>query len=182
MSSMSELCVGQPIGGIIQMAYVVQDIGAAMAQWTADLRVGPWFLLDHFTGVDPVYRGQPSRAGVALAMGYAGHLQIELIQPTDEHPSVYKEHIDAKGHGFHHFGITSADYAADIARHLAHGYELAFEAGVPTGGKVTYLDTNGALPGYLEVIEFGAVMEEVFTRFWRASVDWDGSDPVRPFG
>jgi hypothetical protein len=142
MSSMSELCVGQPIGGIIQMAYVVQDIGAAMAQWTADLRVGPWFLLDHFTGVDPVYRGQPSRAGVALAMGYA----------------------------------------ADIARHLAHGYELAFEAGVPTGGKVAYLDTNGALPGYLEVIEFGAVMEEVFTRFWRASVDWDGSDPVRPFG
>ncbi len=179
---MGQLDFGQPIGGIIQMAYVVADIASAMGQWTADLRVGPWFLLDHFTGVDPVYRGQPCQAGVALAMGYAGHLQIELIQPTDDHPSVYKEHIDARGFGFHHYGLASPDYAADVARYVARGYELAFEAGVPTGGKVGYLDTHGALPGYLEVIETGAVMEEVFTRFWAASIGWDGSDPVRSFG
>ena len=179
---MGQLDFGQPIGGIIQMAYVVADIASAMGQWTADLRVGPWFLLDHFTGVDPVYRGQPCQAGVALAMGYAGHLQIELIQPTDDHPSVYKEHIDARGYGFHHYGLASPHYAADVARYVARGYELAFEAGVPTGGKVGYLDTHGALPGYLEVIETGAVMEEVFTRFWAASIGWDGSDPVRSFG
>ena len=160
---METLAFGQPIGGIIQMAYVVPDIEAAMTQWTADLHVGPWFLLDRFTGDDPVYRGQPCQAGVALAMGYAGHLQIELIQPTDEHPSVYKEHIDAKGYGFHHFGLASDDYAADKTRYLAAGYDVAFEAGVPTGGKVCYFDTCGALPGYLEVIEIGAIMEEVFT-------------------
>jgi hypothetical protein len=179
---MSQLDFGQPIGGIIQMAYVVPDITAAMERWTADLHVGPWFLLDRFTGDDPVYRGEPCLAGVALAMGYAGHMQIELIEPTDEHPSVYKEHIDANGYGFHHYGVASADYAADVARLLAAGYELAFEAGVPTGGKVGYLDTRGALPGYVEVIEIGEVMEEVFTRYWRASIGWDGSDPVRPFG
>ena len=68
---MNELGSGQPVGGIMQLAYVVPDIAAAMSRWTADLHVGPWFLLDHFTGVDPVYRGQPCRAGVALAMGYA---------------------------------------------------------------------------------------------------------------
>ena len=179
---MSQLDFGQPIGGIIQMAYVVPDIEAAMTRWTADLHVGPWFLLDRFTGEDPVYRGEPCLAGVALAMGYAGHMQFELIQPTDEHPSVYKEHIDARGYGFHHYGLASADYAGDVARYLAEGYELAFEAGVPTGGKVGYLDSHGALPGYLEVIEIGAVMDEVFTRYWRASIGWDGSDPVRPFG
>ncbi len=178
---MGQLDFGQPIGGIIQMAYVVPDIEAAMARWTADLRVGPWFLLDHFTGDNPVYRGQPCRAGVALAMGYAGHLQIELIQPTDDHPSVYKELIDAKGYGFHHYGLASADYAADVARYVDQGYELAFEAGVPTGGKVAYLDTHGALAGFLEVIEIGELMEEVFTRFWTASIGWDGSDRVRPF-
>jgi hypothetical protein len=26
------------------------------------------------------------------------------------------------------------------------------------------------------------VMEEVFTRYYAASLGWDGSDPVRPFG
>jgi hypothetical protein len=48
---------GQPDNGIIQMAYIVPDIHAAMHQWSTDLRVGPWFLLDHFSGVDPIYRG-----------------------------------------------------------------------------------------------------------------------------
>ena len=50
---MPTLDFGQPERGIIQMAYVVPDIRAAMAQWTLDLHVGPWFLLDHFTGDDP---------------------------------------------------------------------------------------------------------------------------------
>jgi len=25
-------------------------------------------------------------------------------------------------------------------------------------------------------------MDEMFTRYWQASVDWDGKDPIRPFG
>jgi len=64
------------------MAYVVADLRAAMTQWSSKLEVGPWFVLEHFTGVDPVYRGQPSRADVALAMSFAGHMNIELIQPN----------------------------------------------------------------------------------------------------
>ena len=63
---MGQLDFGQPIGGIMQMAYVVPDIAAAMTRWAADLRVGPWFLLDHFTGDDRLpRRAVPSAAGVA---------------------------------------------------------------------------------------------------------------------
>ena len=90
---MPTLDFGQPERGIIQMAYVVADIRAAMDQWTLDLHVGPWFLLDHFTGEDPTYRGAPSQAAVTLAMAFAGHMQIELLQPLDDHPSVYREAI-----------------------------------------------------------------------------------------
>ena len=172
---------GQPDDGVIQMAYIVEDIQAAMRKWSEDLRVGPWFLLDHFTGVDPIYRGAPSTADVALAMGFAGHMQIELIQPNDENPSVYRETRDERGWGFHHYGVATRQFDADIARFEAQGYELAFLAGVPTGGSVGYLDTKGALPGMLELIEVGPTMEAVFTRFYQASLGWDGTDPVRPF-
>jgi len=172
---------GQPDDGIIQMAYIVEDIQAAMRRWSEDLHVGPWFLLDHFTGVDPIYRGAPSTADVALAMGFAGHMQIELIQPNDDNPSVYRETRDERGWGFHHYGVATRRFADDIARYEAKGYELAFLAGVPTGGSVGYLDTRGALPGMLELIEIGPMMETVFTRFYQASLGWDGSDPVRPF-
>jgi hypothetical protein len=178
---MPTLDFGQPEHGIFQMAYVVGDIQDAMAQWTRDLHVGPWFLLDRFTGDDPIYRGAPSQAAVAIAMGFAGHMQIELLQPLDDHRSVYSETIDRQGYGFHHYGIGSRDFEGDIAHYEAQGYELAFRAGVPTGGSVGYMDTKGALPGFLEVIELGDVMEQVFTGFYAASLGWDGSDPVRPF-
>lgn len=177
---MPQYSFGQPADGIIQMAYVVDDIQAAMALWTRRLKAGPWFLLDHFTGEKAVYRGGPSKADVAIAMGFAGHMQIELIQPNDAHPSVYKEVIDQRGYGFHHFGKATAAYDADVRTYAAAGYELAFEALVPTGGRVGYLDTKGELPGFLELIEDSPALDEVFTSFYRASLLWDGSDPVRP--
>jgi hypothetical protein len=173
---------GQPDDGVIQMAYIVPDIDAAMRSWSENLKVGPWFLLDSFTGVDPMYRGAPSQADVKLAMGFAGHMQIELIQPKDEHPSVYREVRDGRGWGFHHYGMATRTFQADLDRYESKGYELAFLCGVPTGGSVGYLDTKGELPGMLELIEVGDTMESLFTKFYLASVGWDGTDPVRPFG
>ena len=179
---MADFGFGQPRGGVVQMAYVVPDVRAAIASWVADLGVGPWFLLEHFTGVDAVYRGQPSQADVAIAMAFAGHVQIELIQPLDDAPSVYRETVEARGYGFHHVGLATDDVAAAVAGREAAGATVAFRAGVPTGGTVVYLDGGPALPGFVELIESTAGMDDMFTRYWRASVDWDGSDPVRPFG
>ena len=43
------------------------------------------------------------------------------------------------------------------------------------------MDTTRELGGYMEFIELGGAFEEVFGRFYRASVGWDGKDPVRSF-
>jgi len=172
---------GQPDDGIIQMAYVVQDIRAAMAEWTAKLRVGPWFLLDHFTGINPMYRGQPSRAEVALAMSFAGHMNIELIQPLNDAPSVYREGIERRGYGFHHWGKASAQFDRDLAHYRSAGHDVGFMCEVPSGGRVAYMDTTATLPGFVELIELGGAFEPVFSRFYRASIGWDGADPVRSF-
>ncbi len=179
---MTQLNFGQPDKGIMQMAYVVKDIRAAIGEWISRLNVGPWFLLDHFTGVDPVYRGQPSKADITIAMSFAGHMNIELIQPNDDHPSVYKELIDRSGYGFHHWGVATADFGTDLARYEAKGMNVAFRLGVPTGGEVAYLETQGALPGFVELIETSPPMERVFSGFYGAALSWDGRDPVRPFG
>ena len=177
---MGDFAFGGPRGGIIQTAFVVENIHESIESWVGDCHVGPWFLLDHFTGDHPVYRGAPSQADVAIAMAFAGHMLIELIQPNDANPSVYKETIDARGYGFHHLGRASDDIEADIAELEGRGYILAFRAGVPTGGDVAYMDRPG-FSGVLELITATRGMEEAFTAFWRAAVGWDGSDPVRPF-
>ena len=179
---MPELDFGQPVGGIMQMAYTVADIRAAIDEWITRLGVGPWFLLEHFTGEHARYRGQPSEADVAIAMSFAGHMNIELIQPQDDKPSVYKELIESRGHGFHHWGVASTDVDADVARYARLGMVEAFRAGVPTGGDVVYLDSGGRLPGFVELIPTNPVMDEVFTRFYRSCREWDGEERIRPFG
>ena len=179
---MTKLGFGQDIGRIIQTAYVVKDIHAAIDWWVKSAQTGPWFLLDHVLSDDHVYRGQKSTADVAIAMGFAGSMCIELIQPLDGEPSVYKETVDQRGYGFHHLGLAVADVDAEIEAYRANGYEVAFRAGVPTGGAVAYLDNGENDPGFLELIPATPGMDDVFTGFWAASQNWDGSDPVRPFG
>jgi hypothetical protein len=178
---MSLLNFGQPDDGIIQMAYVVEDIHRAIEQWVEQLGVGPWFLLDHFSGVDGSYRGQPSKADVAIAMSFAGHMLIELIQPNNNAPSVYREAIEQRGYGFHHWGVGSKDIDRDMEAYRKRGAEAAFVLRVPSGGRVAYMDTTAELPGMVELIELGADLETMFTKFYRASLGWDGNDPVRPF-
>ena len=178
---MGQVGFGQPDDGVIQMAYVVADLRAAISQWSTTLRIGPWFVLERFTGDDPVYRGQPSRAEVAIAMSFAGHMNVELIQPNNDAPSVYREVIERRGYGFHHWGLATWSFDAAVARYAQAGYPLAFRLAVPSGGRVAYMDTTGVLPGFTELIELGGAFEEVFGRFYRASIDWDGKDPIRSF-
>jgi hypothetical protein len=182
LRDVTELVFGQPRGGIFQMAYIVEDLGAAIDYWVRDLDVGPWFRLDGFDGGDDaVHRGEKYTATVDLAMAFAGHMQIELIQPNDDEPSVYRETIETRGYGFHHFGVASDDVEAGIAELESKGYVLAFKASVPTGGHVAYMDGGPDQPGFLELCAATPAFEELFGSFHRASVGWDGSDPVRPF-
>lgn len=178
---MGLVCFGQPDDGVIQMAYVVEDIHRAMDVWVRQLKVGPWFLLESFTGVDALYRGHPTDASVSIAMSFAGHMMVELIQEHRKVPSVYREVIEKRGYGFHHWGIASKDFDGDLARYEGLGYDTAFHARVPTGGRVAYMDTTRDLPGMVELIELGAGFDPVFSGFYRASIGWDGTNPVRSF-
>ena len=176
------LSFGQPVGGLIQIAYTVPDLKPAMADYSRLLSAGPWFVLRDFAGIDPIYRGAPSTALCDIALGFVGHIQIELVQPQDDRPSVYKEAIERAGFGFHHFGVATADMAAARKDHLARGYEEAFSARTPDGGSVIHFDTMGAMSGMIELIHAGEGLNAMFGAMHEASVNWDGSDPVRSFG
>jgi hypothetical protein len=172
---------GQSPGQIVQTAYVVQDIKAAIEWWVEDGKVGPWFLLESFTAPEQRYRGRPNKADVSIAMAFAGHMMIELIQPRDEHRSVYKETIDERGYGFHHLGIAVTDVEAERAAYERRGHQVVFSAPVPSGGTVYYLGGGSCAPGMIELIPATPGMDEMFTSYWKASVGWKGENPIRPF-
>ena len=177
-----QLGYGQPMEGIAQTAFIVPDLRAAIDHWVTNCKAGPFFVLDNFIQPGQTYRGAESTADITIGMGFAGHMLIELIQPLDDNPSVYKETIDLRGYGYHHVGIACADVDADSLAYQARGYVEAFRAAVPTGGEVVYLDNgSGAQLGFIELLPVTPGMDATFTRFWEASRDWDGSDPVRSF-
>src|ERR1700683_5169323 len=90
----------QPMPGVFQTAYVVKNVREPIPEWATNLKVGPWFVNKHFLGEDPIYRGRESKADVTTAHSFAGHMNIEVIQPNDTNPSVYKEVLDGQEYGF----------------------------------------------------------------------------------
>ena len=69
-----------------------------------------------FVPPEGVYRGAPTDMRLTLAVGFAGHMSFELIEQHDDLPSVYREMIETRGYGFHHWGDAGPDLDRDVAR------------------------------------------------------------------
>lgn len=172
---------GQPINGIIQVAHTTPDIEKSMANWTANLNIGPWFLFEHFQFQWIKYRGRSCELDVTVALANSGGMMFELIQQNDSNPSVYREVQETRGFGFHHWAVAASpdEYDSVLARYVNGGSSVALEAAVAIGARAAYIDTLQSLGGMIEVIEVTPVVEGLFTMIQQASVGWDGAAPVR---
>lgn len=170
-----------PFLGTIQFAYTTDDMQADMAEFTRRLGVGPWFVTGPFQPRGALYRGQPTAMELTLAVAFTGRMTVELIQQHDDAPSVYRETVGKRGgHGFHHWGVLTEAFDADIARYQADGYEVAFTDVSPRGVRVAYLDTTSRLPGMIELMESTPALQDIYRGYWRAAQAWDGrTEPVR---
>lgn len=175
---------GQSESGIIQMAYIVPDIRAAMPVFTRDLGIGPWFVIEHFPFSRLAYRGKETDWDLTLCLGVSGGMMYELIQQNDGNPSVYSEVRDARGWGFHHYamGARPEGYDALLASHVTQGAEIALDCEVGVGGRAAYVDTAKSLHGMIELIEVTPDVETLFGGIHQAGQNWDGRDPVRVVG
>jgi hypothetical protein len=166
-----------------QSAWVVDDIEAAALQWAEYAGVGPFFVSEYNEGVleETTYRGKPSPITMKTALAQAGDMQIELIQPTGNKRSAYRDTVPVGKAAFHHIAIWSNDLGADIAGYLAKGFEVA--ASGRAGGVVgfVYIDTSAALGHMIELVEDAEEIRSVFNMVADASKNWDGSSPVRSY-
>jgi hypothetical protein len=179
MSDAGHLAFGQPIDGIIQFAYTVEDIDRAMPIYTELLGVGPWFKRGPVVAETARFRGEPTELELTLARGFTGHSMVELIEQHNDAPSVFLESIERSGYGFHHWAVGVAEIDPAVARFTDKGYEVVLTDRLPTGGEVRYLDTTKDLAGMVELIEMNPGQERHYTSFHAASLAWDGEDPVR---
>jgi Glyoxalase/Bleomycin resistance protein/Dioxygenase superfamily len=165
-------------GEIRQLGYVVRDIEAAMRHWSGTLGVGPWFYLERMPVTNFRYRGQPSAAQFAVALANSGGTQLELIQPRDDHPSMYRDFLRSGRDGLQHVSTWPVDYAGTIARAEAAGLSIG-QSGESSRGPFAYFETETHGGSVMEIAELTATRKRVFDGIEAAARGWDGRDPVR---
>lgn len=171
---------GQPLGGIVQFAYVVEDIDAAMEDYSVQLGVGPWDVRGPFVPPAGRLRGEPNQPLLSLARGYVGHTMVELIAQHDAGPSVYHETPGApRRYGFHHWAVIVDDFDAAFTRYAQAGFPEVYFDQLPSGSRIVYVDAVKTLGGMIELIEYTPEQERVYTEIYEAALGWDRTGPVR---
>jgi len=138
---------------VTQIAIIVHDIDASIDRFSQILGMDkpPVIITDDYEKAKTNYRGQATPAKAKLAFFHMGQVDIELIEPIGG-PSIWQEHLDAKGEGVHHiaFWIKGTDGVTQFLGQ--HGIE-AVQQGHFTGGMYTYYDSTPALGVMLELLE-----------------------------
>jgi hypothetical protein len=167
--------------GITQVCYVVRDREAAMAKWINLYGAGPFFTAEFKLGGHE-YRGRPATVDVRVGLAYSSSLNIELLQPMQDGPSIYHEVLDTRGEGIHHFWRRSHDFDAEIARFDAAGCPVVAGGPIPGIGKSYFVDTLATLGVFTEIQELSDAVYVALDEMHAAHLAWDGrTDPIRPY-
>lgn len=136
-----------PVGGLIQVALVVEDIEASLDRWCALFDIErPEVRTLGRPNHDETYRGEPAdyRLRLAVIEVPGSQVVIELNEP-DDNPSTFREFLTAHGEGVHHLGFAVGDARDAVVGDLeTAGFGKRVEAYYP-GGSWTVLDTEAAL-------------------------------------
>jgi catechol 2,3-dioxygenase-like lactoylglutathione lyase family enzyme len=172
-------------GQIRQIGYVVHDIEASMRHWSEVLGVGPWFYAPSVPVEKFLYQGQPSAVQTSVALANSGPLQVELIQPRNDAPSIYLDFLRSGREGAQHVAYWTTDFEADLARLTAQGFKVVMQGEVGRNGRYVYFATEDGPGGHSgTVVELSEVLGPKGTMFRmirEAAEGWDGADPIRPF-
>ena len=172
-----------PLGPALQFAFVVDDLDSALQFWLQSMGVGPFFHIEKASYRELRYRGQVTTPEYSVALAYWGDTQIELITQSCATPSIYREFLDEGRSGqLHHICVSTDDMDRFQREAQARGFEELAHLTLEPSGRVAYFRSSHARWPLTEVGAFTARILEFFETVRRASVGWDGSEPIRSFG
>ncbi len=166
-------------GPIVQNAFVVHDMEAAVAHWSSKIGIGPFYLLEHVAFGPVHFRGAPLTLDMSVAIAQWGPIQIELIVQHDDAASIYTEFAARCGEGLQHIGVLCESLDAELERHRAQGILPVQWGATAAGMRFAYLDTDAHPGGMIELIENGPAVEAFFAMVKKGAANWDGSRPLR---
>lgn len=98
---------------VIQIGIVVPDVNKAIEGYRNLLQVNRWNInhVDTANGKGSNFHkhGNPVQARAKIAWAHIGNVELELIEPQDQH-GLYSEFLRERGPGIHHVMLGTSDY------------------------------------------------------------------------
>jgi hypothetical protein len=166
-------------GGVRQLGYITRDLEGAVGLLVETAGIGPWFVRDRcLTGV--INRGQEISINIKVALANSGALQLELIQPRVDEPSVYNEWLAKYPELLlvQHVSSWSENFDESYASALRSGYQAALQ-GATGSGRFAYFQHPDRPDFTFEVAELTEVRRTGMQQIADAAKNWDGRNPVR---
>lgn len=165
-----------------QIGMIVPDFDAALAYWTEVMGAGPFFVTRKVKFDNFRYRGESAPSPtVSLAFGQLDTMQVEIIAQHDDLPSGYRDYLGSGKQGPQHMAHWFASHE-DYDRAYRQLLDLGYTVRQQGGGMARFSYFSAGEGQYPEIELAEALLPELdgwADRIKAASVDWDGSAPLR---
>jgi len=161
---------------IVQFAWVVPNLEAAVRAWYEFQGVGPFLVNRNLALTDSHHRGRPAVTAFSTAVAQSGDIQIELVEQHDGTASAYRDTVPTGATAFHHVAIIAADYDTALAHYTDRGHAVAAH-GWFGEMRYCYVDTVATLGHMIEIVEDKPGIRAFFAAVRKAAERWDG-DPA----
>jgi catechol 2,3-dioxygenase-like lactoylglutathione lyase family enzyme len=144
----------------------VPEVNAAVRFFKEKLGVPKFLVKEDIEGQERTYLGKPGNFRHSIAFGYAGEVQIELIQSRPG-ASTYADFLaqNPRG-GVHHLGVLVEDYTAAVADMTARGITMV-QSGRNGETRFAYFDVDHPIGTLLEVVHLAAPIRAAFEKLKR---------------
>ena len=170
------------LGRIVQVAYAVDDVRMAASRHAARFGSGPFFVLEHIEVQTVHHRAESGVFDHSSAYGQAGGVMVELVCLHRIEPVSLQRQLQQRGLGIHHLAYFVPDLDREATRLSDLGYPQAMLATTASGLRFAFHDAVAELGHLWEIYEPTERLQDFYAMVAHASVDWDGSDPVRTPG
>lgn len=173
------LSIGEGFGRVVQIAYLVEDMDAAMQHWLAQAGLGPWTCFRNIE-LDAHFDGRDLTLRIHEGLAYMGDLQIQLVQSLNDpgEPTPYQPWIAARRFGLHHMAFMSRDIDADVLRARKQGFERTCSMRDASGHRYYYCQSSALPDVWIELLEVYPELTQIFEEGIAQATSWDGSDPI----
>lgn len=162
-----------PQHAIIQNAWYVPDLDAAIARWHRSFGLGPFFVRRHIVLGEVRYRGAPATLDISAAYVQCGTIMVELVTQHGDARSAFRDMYAAHEGGLHHVAILPDDYDATLREYAAQGFPVATELVTASGRGAAYVDTRPAFGCMVEVYPQSEGLRQLYRDVAAAAAAWD---------